>query len=144
MDMLSGSVGFAILAMLLWGIAPVFAKLGLGNLDPLAALTIRSGVITLALVGFVSVSGKWPSLAGASVRDVGFIALEGLCAALLGQLAYYYALKSGEVGKVTPTAAAFPLVALLVGVIVLGERITWGKLVGAAFIVVGIYLVNYR
>jgi len=144
MDMVSNSMLFAVLAMLFWGVAPLFGKLGLGSLEPLAALTIRSGVITVILVVFVLATGKWPAVSSAQPRDVLFIVLEGLCAALLGQLAYYYALKYGEVSKVTPVVAAFPLVAFLFGLLILGEKLTWGKGLGALFIVIGIALLNYR
>ena len=142
--MLNQSLLFALLAMLFWGVAPLFGKLGLGGLEPLAALTIRSGIITVLLVGFCVVAGKWPEVTSAQPRDILLIGLEGLCAALFGQLAYYYALKYGELSKVTPVVAAFPLVAFLLGILVLGEKLTWGKGLGALFIVIGVALLNYR
>ncbi|MDR3592464.1 MAG: EamA family transporter [Negativicutes bacterium] len=142
--MVSNSLVFALLAMLLWGLAPLFGKLGLGGLEPLTALTIRSGVITLILVVFVLATGKGAAVMSAQPRDVAFICLEGLCAALLGQLAYYYALKYGELGKVTPVVAAFPLVAFVLGLLVLGEKLTWSKGLGALFVVIGVALLNYR
>jgi bacterial/archaeal transporter family protein len=144
MDMVSNSMVFAFVAMLLWGLAPLLGKLGLGGLEPLAALTIRSGVITVILVAFVLATGKGGAVMSAQPRDVLFICLEGLCAALLGQLAYYYALKYGELSKVTPVVAAFPLVAFLLGLIVLGEKLTWAKGAGALFVAVGIALLSYR
>jgi bacterial/archaeal transporter family protein len=61
----------------------------------------------------------------------------------LGQLAYYYALKYGELSKVTPVVAAFPLVAFLLGLMVLGEKMTIGKGIGAVLIAIGIALLNY-
>jgi transporter family protein len=143
-DVLTQGIIFALLAMVLWGVAPLFGKLGLGNLEPIVALTIRSGVITLILAVFILLSGKYQAVMNVPAQDIGYIALEGICAALLGQLAYYYALKYGELGKVSPVAAAFPIVALIVGIIVLGERITWLKAAGAIFIVIGIVLINYR
>ena len=135
---------FAMVAMALWGVAPVLGKLGLKGIDPLAALAIRSGAVTLALAAAVTVTGRWPQVLAAPPREAGLIVLEGLFAALLGQLAYYYALKYGEVGKVAPTVAAFPLVAVAVGLAVLGEKLTWGKALGALLIAAGVVLVNYR
>jgi bacterial/archaeal transporter family protein len=134
---------FAILAMMLWGIAPIFGKLGLTQLEPLAALTLRSGLITVLLLIFVTLGGHWSGIVSASPRDMFFIGMEGLCAALLGQLAYYYALKYGEVSKVSPVVAAFPLVALMLAFVIVGEKITLGKVMGSAFIVVGILLLKY-
>lgn len=39
---------FPLLAMLLWGLAPILGKLGLVRLDPYTALTIRTVVIAFS------------------------------------------------------------------------------------------------
>jgi transporter family protein len=130
-------------AMLFWGIAPIFGKLGLGSIQPLAALTIRSLVICSILLLAVTLSGQWSSVTGAAVKDVGYIALEGICAALFAQLAYYYALKYGDVGRVSPIVAAFPLVAVFLGIVFLGEKLTVYKVIAALLIVSGITLLKF-
>lgn len=134
---------FAGVAMFLWGVAPIFAKLGLTQLEPLTALTLRSAIVTLVLLIFTLWTGKWSVLMAAPPRDILFIALEGLCAALFGQLAYYYAIKYGEIGRVSPMVSAFPLIALVLGILVLGEKITWGKILGSILIVSGIVALRW-
>jgi len=134
---------YALAAMALWGLAPVLGKLGLVNLEPLAALTVRSATITAILVAFMVLSGRWNSVAGIAAKDWLFMALEGLCAALFGQLAYYYALKHGEVSKVSPLVSAFPLVALVMAAAILGEKITAWKIAGAICIVLGVIMLKY-
>jgi transporter family protein len=134
---------FAGIAMVFWGIAPVLGKLGLGDLQPLAALTIRSMIISVLLITLVTIRGQWGLVAGASTKDIAFIGLEGICAALLGQLAYYYALKFGEVSRVSPIVSAFPLVALVLGIIILGEKVTIYKIIAGLLIVSGIVLMRY-
>ena len=124
---------FAGIAMVFWGIAPIFAKLGLGGLQPLAALTIRSVIISVLLIATVTIRGQWGFVSGATTKDVIYIALEGICAALLGQLAYYYALKVGEVSRVSLIVSAFPLVAFVLGVSVLGENLTFSKFLAGLF-----------
>lgn len=131
------------IAMVFWGIAPIFGKLGLGGTQPLAALTIRSLIISAILVIAVTASRQWGNIFAVTVQDATYIALEGICAALLGQLAYYYALKFGEVGRVSPVVAAFPLVALLFGIMFLGENVSITKVVAAILIVLGIVLLKY-
>lgn len=135
---------FAVAAMLLWGVAPVFGKLALGKVEPVAALAIRSAFVAVVMLAVVGLTGGWAAVAGASARDVALIAMEGLFAGLLGGLAYYYALKYGETGRVVPTAAAYPLVTLALGLALMGEKLTWGKGLGALLIAVGVALVNYR
>lgn len=134
---------YAIIAMILWGVAPIFGKLGLTQLEPLIALTIRSSIITVILLLVTVIGGYWSAIAAAGTRDVLLIGLEGLCAALLGQLAYYYALKYGEVGKISPVVAAFPLVALTLAFIVLGEKLTLWKAAGAVTVVAGVIMLKY-
>lgn len=135
---------FAVAAMLLWGVAPVFGKLALGTVEPVAALAIRSAFVAAVMLAFVGLTGGWAAVAGASARDVALIALEGLFAGLLGGLAYFYALKYGETGRVVPTVAAYPLVTLLLGLALMGEKLTVGKGLGAILIAAGVALVNYR
>lgn len=130
-------------AMVFWGVSPIFGKLGLGSMQPLAALTIRSLVVSGILLITVTAFGQWGNVAEVTAKGATYIALEGICAALLGQLAYYYALKFGEVGRVSPIVAAFPLVALFLGIIFLGEKVTFYKVAAALLIVTGIVLLKY-
>lgn len=133
----------ASIAMVFWGVAPIFGKMGLGSIHPLAALTIRSLVVSGILLITVTVFKQWGNIADVTAKGAIYIALEGICAALLGQLAYYYALKSGEVGRISPIVAAFPLVALFLGIIFLGETVTFYKVAAAFLIVAGIILLKY-
>ncbi|CQR74641.1 EamA-like transporter family protein [Sporomusa ovata DSM 2662] len=131
------------IALVFWGIAPIFGKLGLGGVQPLAALTVRSVIISLLLLVIVTIKGQWGLVAEMTAKNAMYIALEGICAALLGQLAYYYALKFGEVGRVSPIVVAFPLVAVFLGIIFLGEKVTFYKLLASVLIVAGIVLLKY-
>ncbi|TGE37299.1 hypothetical protein E4K67_15750 [Desulfosporosinus fructosivorans] len=140
---MSNAYLMAGVAMVFWGIAPIFGKLGLGGTPPLAALTIRSLIISTILLITVTVAGQWGNVVGVTAKNTTYIALEGICAALIGQLAYYYALKFGEVGRVSPIVAAFPLVALFVGIVFLGEQITFYKVIAAFLIVAGIFLLKF-
>lgn len=140
-EMLNGYT-LGLITLVLWGIAPVLGKIGLSHLEPLPALFIRSAMVTTILAAAVIFSGRWPEITAANGRDVMFIMLEGLCAALLGQLAYYYAIKLGDLSRVTLIVAGAPLVTLLLAVVVLGEKITFYKLAGAMAIVFGIVLLR--
>ena len=72
-----------------------------------------------------------------------FIALESICAALLGQLFYYYALKTGESSIVVHLIATFPLFTFLIATIFLGDEITLNKAGGIICIVLGIVLLSF-
>jgi bacterial/archaeal transporter family protein len=140
---MSNAYVMATLAMLFWGLAPIFGKLGLANANPLAALTIRSLVISAILLVIATATGQWKTLLQFAPREASFLALEGICAALLGQLAYYYALKFGDVSQVTPVVAAFPIVATLLAFAVFGEQITGAKILAIVLISAGIVLLRH-
>lgn len=139
---MSSAYLMAVLAMLFWGLAPIFGKLGLSSVNPLTAITIRSVVISAILLSIAIATGQWKSLLQLSPREVSFLALEGICAALLGQLAYYHALKLGDVSQVTPVVAAFPIIAMLLAFAVLGEQITVTKVIAAVLITTGVVLLR--
>lgn len=134
---------YAIVAMLFWGIGPVFGKIGLAELEPIPAMVIRAWVITALLTGFALAGGHGRELLSFNPRAALFVIMEGMCAAFLGQLAFYYALKYGEVSQVSPIASAFPVVAMVIAVIFLGEQLTAAKVVAAGLIVSGIILLKY-
>lgn len=136
------SYTYAFVGMLLWGIAPIFAKLGLSKVEPVIGLFMRSVVITTLLVGWVLASGQMGKLADVTGRDWLFLGLEGIFASLLGHLAYYLALKYGEVSVVSPIMAGFPVVTALIAVMFLGERFTLIKLGGVIFILLGVFLLK--
>lgn len=72
-----------------------------------------------------------------------FIAVEGICAALLGQLFYYYALKSGDASMVVPLIASFPLFTFIIASIFLGDKVTLTKLLGLALIILGVVVIRF-
>jgi len=133
---------FAVLTMILWGIAPVFGKLGLGKLEPYMALTIRSLTISGILLIYGIATGKVGALGRIDLASGGLIMLEGILGSLVGHLMYFYALKYGEASRMVPITAAFPVVTFLIGILFLGEKFSWDKLLGAALIIAGVLIIK--
>ena len=133
---------FALLTALCWGAAPLFGKVGLVRMDPTVAMTLRSFVISVLLLLWMVVTGGLGQFTGIDLRSGLLIGAEGIFASLLGHLGYYYALKFGQASRVVPVASAFPLVALIGAILVLGERLTWSKGMGVVFIVAGVLLMK--
>lgn len=48
----------AIIGMICWGIAPIFAKMGLGHVNPMAALVLRTLMAAGMVTAWVGVSGS--------------------------------------------------------------------------------------
>lgn len=133
---------FAFLAAFLFGVAPVFSKIGLEGVNPGVALTIRSSVITCVMLFWVMLMGGPDMLSEVTPRGWFFLALDGISAALLGQLFYYYALKSGEASIVVPLVASFPVFTSIIAFFFLGERLTAMKASGLVLVVLGVILLR--
>ena len=85
------------------------------------------------------VGGKELLLAGGLVV---LVLLGGFLASVVGQVFFYHALKTGESSKVVPLAATYPLVSFILGVILLGEKVTFAKTGGIIFILLGVFLLK--
>jgi len=134
---------FAVLAAIIMGTAPLFGRLGLVHVEPLIGLGIRLFVASSILLVYFFVTGQIQHFFSLPATAVGFFALEGLFAALLGHLFYFYALKSGEISKVVPIVTSAPLVAVLWGIFFLGESLNAFKILGIMLVVGGIILLRF-
>lgn len=133
---------YALVGAALWGAAPVFGKLGLSRVDPVAALSVRSLAVAAAITGWAAFSGRLGGLAAMDARSAAFIGAEGLLASVLGHLAYYFALKYGEASRVAPVVAAYPAFTLAIAALALGERLAVPKLLGTAMVLGGVLLLG--
>jgi transporter family protein len=124
---------YALLAAILWGIAPVFEKLGLINISPLAGLTIRTVSATIILILIMLFTNVHTEIIRADARTVGFLVMSGIVAGLLGMWSYFNAMKYCEASRVVP---------ILFSLLLLGEQITLQKCIGVILIVGGVVLLG--
>ncbi|NIS62689.1 MAG: EamA family transporter [Proteobacteria bacterium] len=132
----------ALATMICWGIAPLFGKAALLRIDPWVGLVMRSFMISLILLVWGIVSGHIHELFQVEFSTLSLICAEGVLASLLGHLAYFYAIKYGMISRVIPITSAFPLIALLGGLFLFSERISWDRLVGTIMIIAGIIIIR--
>jgi transporter family protein len=133
---------FALVTMVCWGAAPLFAKGAMLRIDPWTGLALRSFFISFIMLIWVILTGHIHQLFRVELSTWGLICLEGVLGALVGHLTYFYAIKYGMISRVIPIASAFPLVALLGGMLLFSERVSWERLVGAIMIIVGIIVIR--
>lgn len=131
----------ALFGMVCWGIAPIFAKLALKNVNSIAGLTIRTLFAASAVLLFTVFSGHYPAIKGIPASSWIFIAIEAILATLVGDLAYFMAVKRGNVSLVTIIMSSSPLVTILCAVLFLGEHITFLRLAGSLLVILGIILI---
>lgn len=135
---------WALLAACCWGVAPVVEKLGLrGSGDPVVGVFVRSIGVFAGTIGLAIFTPKLTErLKHFDGMNWTLLVLGGLMASILGQIFFYRALKAGEVSRVTPIGASYPVLAFLLGVLFLGESLTWTKGAGLLLVMTGVYLLK--
>ena len=131
-----------IVTAVLWGTTPVLEKIGLGKTDPITGVTIRSIAVTLALLAYVTLTGKLKQVFTADMKTIAIFSITGIMAGLLGMITYFVALKKGATSQIVPIAATYPLVTAILSVLILGEHVTLMRLLGTIFIIIGIWFVG--
>ena len=133
---------WAIVTACIWGVVPLMEKIGLGNASPTLGVIVRSFGIVIGLALFGGLWSPWASLRTLPWSSIALLASGGLLASFIGQWAFYHALRSGAISQVTPVAGAYPLIAALLGWLLLHEPITVPRLLGVVCISVGVWLLR--
>lgn len=130
----------AVFGMICWGIAPLFAKIGLRDVNPMAGLTLRTILAAGLVSSWLGITGNLGSLKAIPPMSWLLIGIEAILATLVGDWAYYAAIKHGEVSMVAVIMASSPLVTMLCASVFLGEHITIIRVAGACLIIIGILM----
>lgn len=130
---------YALLSAIFAAFVAIFGKIGLKNIDPTLATTIRSVVMAIFLVGIAFSLGKFSVLNTLNNKAFIFIILSGIAGAI-SWLFYFIAIKVGPVSSVAALDRTSIVFILLLSFIFLGESLTWLKIIGSIFVVVGAIL----
>jgi drug/metabolite transporter (DMT)-like permease len=132
-----------VLAAACYAAGPLVASLRLAHLPSLAVSAAAMGVTALAYVPFVRAGGP-VRLGDVSPAAWGSVAVLGVVCSALGFLVFFALL--AEVGAARSTVITYvnPAVAVLLGVLTLGEPVTPGLLVGFPLVLIGSYLATRR
>lgn len=131
----------AFIGMIFWGISPLFAKVGLRNVNPLVGLCVRTLFTSVAILVWMFINGSIIQLKTVPAKSVFLLIIEATLATIIGDLAYFAALKKGSASIVMLIMACSPLVTILCSAIFLNERMTFLNCIGACLIIAGIILV---
>jgi len=134
----------AVIAALIWGVVPLLEKTGLNaTVDALAGLFYRCVGVILGLLVLVTFIIKPSHIKTVSVKPALLLISAGFLASFVAQIAFYKALKLGQVSRVVPISGSYPFIAFILGVLFLGESFNLAKLFGCALIIVGIWLLKF-
>ena len=122
-----------------WAVYTILGRKVMADLSPLAttAWAGLAGLLATGILAWHSSLDMTPAMTGGMVSAIGYMTIGG------GVLAMTW--WNEGVRNIGPSRAAvffnvMPLVGLLLAVLLLGERLGWGELLGGAWIMGGLYL----
>jgi transporter family protein len=134
---------WAAISALFAALTAIFAKIGIQGIDSDFATFIRTLVIIVALVIFLTYSGKWQPINAISLHQWLFLILSGIATGI-SWLAYFKALQLGAVSQVAPVDKFSIVLTVLIAVLFLGERPSWQEWLGISFIGGGVLLIALK
>lgn len=131
--------GYAALSALFAGLTALLAKLGVANVPSNLATFLRTIVVVIFAGGIAAATGDLGHIGKVSSRSWTFLILSGMATGL-SWLCYFAALKYGPISKVAPIDKLSFVLAMALGVVVLGETVKLTTVAGALLIVAGVLL----
>ncbi len=124
-----------------WQYGTVRGKYNLKDVPPFisSALQMLSGGIAVLIVGLLIGETKRLTLTAQGLVSLTYLSIFG---SLVAYTAYVYALKKVPVTKMSMYAYINPLVAVILGWLILNERLTWISIAAMAIILGGVALVQ--
>lgn len=132
-------VTYAFLSALFAGLTAVLAKVGVADVSSNLATLVRTVVILLFAALLVFVRGEQKGIAALTPRNWTFLVLSGVATGL-SWLFYFAALKQGPVSHVAPIDKLSFVIAMVLGILILGEKTTPLTALGATLILAGALL----
>ncbi len=142
----------AILAAIFWsfGILTLDYLLELPGIDVLSLATIRFSILTILMALTWLILDKYSlffpkntfSQSPISRRDILIFGLTGILSWGVGGVAFFTALEMIDTSQATPISSINPLIAVVLGIIFLKERISHIQAVGVLLVCVGTILIS--
>lgn len=132
----------ALGAAISWAIAPLFYKKALVNTNPISANIVRCLTNGFVLVVLLFSMGKAGVLLSLPAWALILTVISGIIGLGVGDTLYMVGLKSIGVSRAVPLSSTYPLFSLIWAVFLLGQPLSSLALVGAVFILTGIWLLS--
>ena len=131
---------WALLSAAFAALTAIFAKVGIERVNSDFATFIRTIVIIAVLAAILTVTREWQPPRSISARTYTFLLLSGLATGA-SWLCYFRALKLGDAARVAPIDKLSVVIVALLGVAVLGEKLSLPNWAGVTLIAIGAVLV---
>lgn len=133
---------WALLSALFGGLTAVLGKVGVKDVDSNVATAIRAVVMLVFTWAVALTLAGRGALAAVPRKALLFMVLSGLAGAA-SWLCYYRALQVGKASEVAPVDKLSVVVAMVLAVLFLGERLTWQHWLGGGLVVSGTIVLAY-
>lgn len=127
---------FALGSAFFAGLTALFGKLGVAGVNSNFATFIRTIVILAVTAWIISMRDEWQKPGSIAPGTWLFLVLSGIATGL-SWLCYYRALQLGPVSKVAPIDKLSVAFAIVLGILFVGETLTWPVALGGSLIVAG-------
>ncbi|MDR6193881.1 EamA family transporter [Siphonobacter sp. SORGH_AS_0500] len=127
---------FALLAALSAACVVVLSKVGIKNVDSSVAFAVQSILIIIVAWSVVAWQGNLVEVTRIERKSWVFLIAAGILTCFSSLLSFR-ALKLGDAGQVSPITNLSFLLALILGIIFLKEKINWVVIAGAILMAIG-------
>ena len=132
---------YSLLSAILAAFVAVFGKIGLKDVDPTLATTVRAGIMFSSLLLIALSLGKFNNFSQLNSKAIAFIFISGLAGAL-SWLFYFFALKTDQASKVAAIDRLSLVFVFLFSLAVLGEKLEIKTLLGIILMAVGAIIIS--
>ena len=135
---------WALLGMVGYSLTMLFTKLAerSGEVSAYMVLAVSSIIVAVFVIAIVGFRGELKPLIYDLEKGTLAWAIAGGVALTVAVTSLFQALSLGPADVVVPIYGMFILGGLLLGVLFLGEPMTWNKIVGLAAAVIGVVLIS--
>jgi transporter family protein len=133
---------FALMSAVMASLVAIFGKIGLQGIDSNSATALRAIIMAVFLIIVIICQGKINNIQDiiSNKKATTFIILSGISGAL-SWLFYFVALKFGKVSQVASIDKLSVVFAIILAIILLGEKISIVGGIGVSFIAIGAIMV---
>ncbi|MEP7354417.1 MAG: EamA family transporter [Acidobacteriota bacterium] len=131
---------FALLSAFFAALTAILAKIGIRDVDSNVATAIRTTVVLIFAWGVVAARGGAESIPTLGKQTWVFLVLSGLATGM-SWLFYFRALQLGPASRVAPIDKLSVALTITLAFIILGEKPTFGGVLGGALITAGVLVV---
>lgn len=137
---------WGILAMIVvaasYGFAGVYTRQHLNNLPPIVAPTGQMILATLFLLPLAIVIDQPFNQRPPSLQAIAAVTALAVLGTVLAFIFYYRLLRSATASYVSMVTYLVPVIGVLLGVLILDERLSWTDYAGFGLILLGVMIVN--